>query len=61
MGRKDLAPSWENNDYIERERMTPSARQMGGCLRDPATHTTSHTWGTQGLVVDARGAMQAWL
>ena len=58
-GRKDLAPSWENNDYLERERMTPSARQMGEYLRDPAAHTTSHNWGAQGLVVDAPGAMQS--
>ena len=39
--------------------MTPSARQMGECLRDPAAHTTSHNWGAQGLVVDAPGAMQS--
>lgn len=31
---------------------------MGG-LRDPATHTASHNWGAQGLVVDAPGAMQS--
>lgn len=59
MGRKDLAPSWENNDQHRKGENDPEC-QANGRVSQRSCH--SHhipQLGAQGLVVDARGALQS--